>query len=225
VPYRPYWAIHRVYFPSRYDDVRTIAYDTEHFSSRRVIVRETPPPVVRAPPITSDPPEHRPASRCCRRLSLRMRSSCMSPEHARDMPCAARPSCRQEGWRRRHRLCTGIPARVTALCSVSLNRTVTVSASGSTKSSSSGSPIFQPWCAPNAVSLVRVQRGGFHDEETVGWSHSHNFKLGRHDTGGSDINSSLVCAQDANQGNDSVKIQLGFAIAPVPLIWSEKIPR
>jgi cytochrome P450 len=48
-----------VYFPSRYDDVRTIAYDTEHFSSRRIIVRETPPPVVRAPPITSDPPEHR----------------------------------------------------------------------------------------------------------------------------------------------------------------------
>jgi hypothetical protein len=27
-------------FPSRYEDVRTIAYDTEHFSSRRIIVRE-----------------------------------------------------------------------------------------------------------------------------------------------------------------------------------------
>jgi cytochrome P450 len=50
-----------VYFPSRYDDVRAIAYDTEHFSSRRVIVRETPPPLVPAPPITSDPPEHRQA--------------------------------------------------------------------------------------------------------------------------------------------------------------------
>src|SRR5262249_59237937 len=33
----------------------------EHFSSRRIIVRETPPPRIPAPPITSDPPEHRPA--------------------------------------------------------------------------------------------------------------------------------------------------------------------
>jgi cytochrome P450 len=48
-----------VYFPSRYEDVRAIAYDTEHFSSRRIIVRETPPPRLPAPPITSDPPEHR----------------------------------------------------------------------------------------------------------------------------------------------------------------------
>ena len=50
-----------VYFPSRYADVRAVAYDPEHFSSRRVIVRETPPPRIPAPPITSDPPQHRPA--------------------------------------------------------------------------------------------------------------------------------------------------------------------
>jgi cytochrome P450 len=50
-----------VYFPSRYQDVRAVAYDTEHFSSRRIIVREQPPPRIPAPPITSDPPEHRPA--------------------------------------------------------------------------------------------------------------------------------------------------------------------
>lgn len=50
-----------VYFPSRYEDVRAIAYDTEHFSSRRIIVREEPPPRIPAPPITSDPPNHRPA--------------------------------------------------------------------------------------------------------------------------------------------------------------------
>jgi len=50
-----------VYFPSRYEDVRAVAYDTEHFSSRRVIVRENPPPRIPAPPITSDPPDHRPA--------------------------------------------------------------------------------------------------------------------------------------------------------------------
>jgi len=49
-----------VYFPVRYEDIRRIAYDTEHFSSRRIIVREERPPVVApAPPITSDPPDHR----------------------------------------------------------------------------------------------------------------------------------------------------------------------
>ena len=49
------------YFPSRYDDVREIAYDSEHFSSRRVIVREQKIEMVPSPPITSDPPEHTPA--------------------------------------------------------------------------------------------------------------------------------------------------------------------
>ena len=49
------------YFPSRYEDVRAIAYDTEHFSSRRVVVRETRQSFPPAPPITSDPPAHRPA--------------------------------------------------------------------------------------------------------------------------------------------------------------------
>jgi cytochrome P450 len=49
------------YFPSRYEDVRTIAYDTEHFSSRRPVVRETRPPLLPSPPITSDPPQHRSA--------------------------------------------------------------------------------------------------------------------------------------------------------------------
>lgn len=65
-----------VYFPSRYADIRTIAYDTEHFSSRQVVVREMPPrtssdrekappsastSTLASPPITSDPPHHRPA--------------------------------------------------------------------------------------------------------------------------------------------------------------------
>jgi cytochrome P450 len=50
-----------VYFPARFEDVRAVAYDTEHFSSRRIIVRETPPPRIPAPPITSDPPNHRAA--------------------------------------------------------------------------------------------------------------------------------------------------------------------
>ena len=49
------------YFPSRYADIRAIAYDTEHFSSRRVVVRDVrPEPPFPAPPITSDPPDHKP---------------------------------------------------------------------------------------------------------------------------------------------------------------------
>ena len=32
-----------VYFPSRYEDIRAVAYDTEHFSSRRVSIREGRP--------------------------------------------------------------------------------------------------------------------------------------------------------------------------------------
>jgi cytochrome P450 len=49
------------YFPSRYAEVREIAYDSEHFSSRRVIVRGNKVPLTPSPPITSDPPEHTPA--------------------------------------------------------------------------------------------------------------------------------------------------------------------
>lgn len=48
-----------VYFPTRYGDIRDIAYDPERFSSRRVVVREGDYRV-NSPPITSDPPEHRP---------------------------------------------------------------------------------------------------------------------------------------------------------------------
>ena len=51
------------YLPITYEAVREIAHDTEHFSSRRVLVRDERPEVTRnaAPPITSDPPEHKPA--------------------------------------------------------------------------------------------------------------------------------------------------------------------
>ncbi len=48
------------YLPTRYEDVKAIAYDTQHFSSRRVVVREyRPDRLVPAPPITSDPPYHK----------------------------------------------------------------------------------------------------------------------------------------------------------------------
>lgn len=49
------------YLPTRYKDVQTIANDTQSFSSRRVVIRETyVEGLVGAPPITSDPPEHKP---------------------------------------------------------------------------------------------------------------------------------------------------------------------
>ncbi|MEZ5816173.1 MAG: cytochrome P450 [Hyphomicrobiaceae bacterium] len=48
--------------PMRYADVREIAYDTDHFSSKRVVIRENPPNVpLPSPPITSDPPHHKPS--------------------------------------------------------------------------------------------------------------------------------------------------------------------
>jgi cytochrome P450 len=49
------------YLPTTYEAVKQISYDTEHFSSRRVVVRDVRPETVPAPPITSDPPEHKPA--------------------------------------------------------------------------------------------------------------------------------------------------------------------
>ena len=48
------------YFPSTYAAVRAVSYDTTHFSSRRVIVRDQRVDPLPAPPITSDPPEHKP---------------------------------------------------------------------------------------------------------------------------------------------------------------------
>jgi len=56
-----------VWLPTRHDDVRAIAYDTEHFTSRNVIVNEgrpiAPAPRGVAPPISSDPPFHQGARR------------------------------------------------------------------------------------------------------------------------------------------------------------------
>jgi cytochrome P450 len=54
---------HGCYLPTTYEAVRQIANDTEHFSSRRIIVRDERPELTKnaAPPITSDPPYHKPA--------------------------------------------------------------------------------------------------------------------------------------------------------------------
>ena len=49
-----------VYMPTRFKDMQDITADTETFSSRQVVVRETQPEAQGgAPPITSDPPRHR----------------------------------------------------------------------------------------------------------------------------------------------------------------------
>ena len=74
------------YFPTRYDDVREIAYDAEHFSSRRVIVREHKLPLVPGPPITSDPPEYTPA----RKLLL----PAFAPKEIAKLEDRARAICR-----------------------------------------------------------------------------------------------------------------------------------
>ena len=47
-----------VYLPTRYEDVRAIAKDTDRFSSHRVVVLENMPPRGGAAPITTDPPKH-----------------------------------------------------------------------------------------------------------------------------------------------------------------------
>jgi cytochrome P450 len=54
------------WLPTRYEDIAAIAYDTEHFSSRTIIMSNFRPPRDLAPaggspPITSDPPFHRDA--------------------------------------------------------------------------------------------------------------------------------------------------------------------
>ena len=54
-----------VWLPTRYDDVRAVAYDTENFTSLYAVVEKRPPDPVgpwgNAPPLTADPPHHRPA--------------------------------------------------------------------------------------------------------------------------------------------------------------------
>ena len=56
-----------VWLPTRHDDVAAIAYDTEHFTSRSVVVTGHRPPDLSprgiAPPISSDPPFHQGARR------------------------------------------------------------------------------------------------------------------------------------------------------------------
>jgi len=57
-----------VWLPTRFEDVSAIAYDTERFTSRSIVVSEFRPPAMLAPagiapPISSDPPYHMDARR------------------------------------------------------------------------------------------------------------------------------------------------------------------
>jgi cytochrome P450 len=56
-----------VWLPTRHEDIAAVAYDTEHFTSRSIIVSnnrpEIPAPQGVAPPISSDPPFHQGARR------------------------------------------------------------------------------------------------------------------------------------------------------------------
>ena len=80
-----------VWLPTRHEDVAAIAHDTDHFSSRGVIVSVFEPdqdaPVGYAPPITSDPPFHEIA----RRLLL----PAFSPKAIRPLEPATRQLCRE----------------------------------------------------------------------------------------------------------------------------------
>jgi cytochrome P450 len=74
------------YMPTTYEAVKQVSYDTEHFSSRRIIVRDVRPEITQtAPPITLDPPEHKPAKQlllppftpdAMKKLEPRVRSIC-----------------------------------------------------------------------------------------------------------------------------------------------------
>jgi cytochrome P450 len=89
------------YMPTTYEAVKEIAYDTEHFSSRRVVVRDVRPEITQpAPPITSDPPEHKPAKQlllppftpdAMKKLEPRVRAICneLIDEFINDGKCDA----------------------------------------------------------------------------------------------------------------------------------------
>ena len=80
-----------VWLPTRHDDVSAIAYDTEHFTSRSVVVTQYRPPDLApigiAPPISSDPPFHQGA----RRLLL----PAFSPQAIEKLEPATRAYCEE----------------------------------------------------------------------------------------------------------------------------------
>ena len=80
------------WLPTRYDDIAAIAYDTDRFTSRSVVVSEFRPPEALAPagiapPISSDPPYHQDA----RRMLLPI----FSPQAVEKLEPATRAYCEE----------------------------------------------------------------------------------------------------------------------------------
>jgi cytochrome P450 len=90
-----------VYLPTTYEAVKQIAYDTQSFSSRRVVVRNVRPEITQpTPPITTDPPHHKPAKQlllppftpdAMKKLEPRVRGICneLIDEFIKDGKCDA----------------------------------------------------------------------------------------------------------------------------------------
>ena len=83
-----------VWLPLTYEAVSAVAYDTEHFTSRQIIVSEVKPgdwvppsPIGAAPPITSDPPFHA--------LARRLLLPAFSPKAVAGYEVFTRSLCRQ----------------------------------------------------------------------------------------------------------------------------------
>jgi cytochrome P450 len=82
------------WLPVRHEDVAAVAYDTEHFTSRSVVVSEIrpgpddpPAPIGLAPPITSDPPFHA--------LARRLLLPAFSPKAIAALEPLTRDLCRE----------------------------------------------------------------------------------------------------------------------------------
>jgi hypothetical protein len=82
------------WLPVRHDDIAAVAYDTEHFTSRSVVVSEVrpgpddpPAPMGLAPPITSDPPFHA--------LARRLLLPAFSPKAIANLEPLTRDLCRE----------------------------------------------------------------------------------------------------------------------------------
>jgi hypothetical protein len=82
------------WLPVRHEDVAAVAYDTEHFTSRSVVVSEVrpgpddpPAPMGLAPPITSDPPFHA--------LARRLLLPAFSPKAIAALEPLTRDLCRE----------------------------------------------------------------------------------------------------------------------------------
>jgi len=82
------------WLPVRHADVAAVAYDTEHFTSRQVVVSEVrpgpedlPAPIGVAPPITSDPPFHT--------LARRLLLPAFSPKPIGSLEPFTRELCRE----------------------------------------------------------------------------------------------------------------------------------